>query len=118
MHQSYNLSYSSFSNQGLALGVYTNSMTYKFSNNLNIQLDASFMHSPYNTFGKEYQNSFNGFFISHAALNYKPWKDVSISVQYRNVPNSYYSPYFNGYYYGGGMFDNSFDASNDPFLDR
>ena len=100
MNHSYNLSYSSFGGSGLALGVYTNSMMYKFSQDFNIQLDASFVHSPYNTFGENFKNSIDGFYISKAALNYKPWEDVFISVQYRNIPNVYLNPYYG--IYGGG----------------
>ena len=116
MKQSYSLSYSSFGSQGLAMGVYTNSMSYKFSNNLNVQLEASIVHSPYSTLGKDFQNSLNGVYITNAAVNYRPWKDFSISVQYRNLPYSLYSPYS---YYGGynyGLY-NGF-GNNDPFFGR
>src|SRR3972149_6417103 len=44
MKHSYNLSYSSFGNQGLALGMYTNSMYLKLSNNMNVQVDARIIH--------------------------------------------------------------------------
>jgi len=97
MSHSYNLSYSSFSNNGLALGVYTNSMFYKFNDKLNVQVDASLMHSPYNTFGKEFSNQINGLYISKAALNYRPFKDFQINVQYRRLPFNYYNGYYNGY---------------------
>jgi len=100
MHHSYNLSYSSFGNNGIALGVYTNSMFYKFSNKLNVQLDASLVHSPYNSLGKNYQNNLNGIYLSKAQINYNPSKDFHISIQYRNLPYSYYNPYF--YYYPFG----------------
>lgn len=97
MRHSYNLSYSSFGNQGLALGMYTNSMFLKLANNMNIQVDASIVHSPYSTFGKDFQNQLNGFYLTRAAFNYKPWDDVFISIQYRNLPMSYhYSDY--GFY--------------------
>jgi hypothetical protein len=101
MKHSYSLSYSSFAGQGLALGVYTNSMFYKFSDNLDVQVDASLVHSPYSSFGKDFQNSLTGFYINRAALNYRPWEDVFISVQYRNLPSAYYYPY-------GGFFGNRY----------
>lgn len=108
MNHSYNMSYSSWGNNGMALGMYTNSMMYNFADNLNVQLDASIVHSPYSSFGQDHQNSLNGIYISRAAVNYKPWKDVFISVQYNNLPNSYYySPF--GYYNRGSMFDRSGD---------
>ncbi|HED37240.1 MAG TPA: hypothetical protein ENI76_03225 [Ignavibacteria bacterium] len=114
MHQSYSMSYSTFGSQGVALGVYTNSMRYKFNKNLNVQLDASIIHSPYNTFGKNFSNNINGFYISRAAINWKPWKNVSISVQYRNLPGSFYSGYYGGNGYGlyNGLLGDS------PFIGR
>jgi len=102
MQQSVGMSYSSFgSGQGMAMGVYTNSMSYKFTDRLNVQLDASVINTPYSSFGKQFNNSLSGFYISNAAINYQPWKDVYISVQYRNLPYSMYSPYS---YYGGSRF--------------
>lgn len=110
MKHSFNLSYSAFSGQGIALGVYTNSMMYSFAENLNVQLDASIVNSPYSSFGKDFQNSINGLYLSRAAINYKPWNDVFISVQYRNIPylysdpysshyrRDYYNPFYNGYF--------------------
>ncbi|GMU94697.1 MAG: hypothetical protein HZC46_03550 [Ignavibacterium album] len=111
MKHSFSMSYSAFAGQGIALGVYTNSMMYKFSDNLNVQLDASIVNSPYSTFGKDFQNSLNGLYISRAAVNYKPWNDVYITLQYRSVPylfnnpyngyrNYYYSPFYNDYFTG------------------
>jgi hypothetical protein len=110
MHHSYSLSFSSFGGgNNMALGVYTNSMAYKFNEDLNVQLDASFVHSPYSSFGKNVQNSINGIYISNAQLNYQPWKDFHVTVQYRNVPNSFYGPY--GYGYGSFFNDGLFDSS-------
>jgi hypothetical protein len=103
MRHSFNMSYSAFAGNGLALSVYTNSMMFKFSDNLNLQLDASIVNSPYSTFGKDFQNSINGLYLSRAAINYRPWKDVFISLQYNSYPffdrRSYYNPF--GYYYFG-----------------
>lgn len=92
MNHSYSLSYSSFGSNGLALGVYTNSMLFKLSTDMNFQVDASLVHSPYNSFGKNFQNNLNGFYISRAQFNYKPYKNFSLSIQYRNFPtyNSIY----------------------------
>ena len=111
MKHSYNLSYSTFGGEGLAMGMYTNSMFLKLNNNMNVQVDASLIHSPYSSFGKDFQNKINGFYITRAAFNYKPWEDVFISIQYRNLPmtyhysdygfysNSYYNPFFSGSFF-------------------
>ncbi len=107
MKQSINMSYSSFGSEGLAMGVYTNSMAFKLSNRLNVQADVSIVNSPYSSFGKNFQNNLNGIYLSKAAINYKPWDNFNVTLQYRNVPTSYYSPYGYGYY--GSSFYNGFD---------
>ncbi len=113
MRHSFNLSYSAFGNQGLALGVYTNSMMLKLADNINFQVDASIVQSPYSTLGKDFQNQLSGLYITRAAFNYKPWDDVFISVQYRNLPMSYhYSEY--GFY--SNRFYNPFFS--DGFFER
>ena len=96
MHHSYDVSYSSFGSGSLALTTYTNSMYYQFSNKLNVEVDASVVYSPYSSFGKNFQNDLNGIYLSKAAVNYHPWKDVFITVQYNHLPVTYYSP-FSGY---------------------
>ena len=107
MHHSYDVSYSTFGGNSLALTTYTNSMFYQFSRNLNVQVDASIIYSPYSSLGKNFQNNINGIYLSRAAINYQPWKDVFISVQYRNLPVTYYSP-FSGY---RNSFFNGFDSA-------
>jgi hypothetical protein len=101
MKHSVDLSYSAFGNQGMALGVYTNSMLYKFTDNLNISADVSLVNSPYNSFGKDFANQINGIYLTKAELNYKPWENVTMSVQYRSYPfGSYgFSRYNRGYFY-------------------
>ncbi|HVO73621.1 MAG TPA: hypothetical protein VMT35_06335 [Ignavibacteriaceae bacterium] len=111
MKHSFSLSYSAFGNQAMSLGVYTNSMFYKFNNNLNAELDVSLVQSPYSTLGKQFQKSIDGFYISKAAVNYKPWNDVLISVQYRNLPYNYYNSYWG--FYGDRNFNENF---NNDFL--
>ncbi len=99
MRHSFSMQYSSFGSQGLALGVYTNSMFYRLMDNMNVQLDVSLIHSPYSTFGEAFQKDISGLYISNAAINYRPWKDVSIHLQYRTMPYGYgyYSPFYGMY---------------------
>jgi hypothetical protein len=103
MRHSFNLSYTSFGGQGMSLGSYTNSMFYKLMSNLNVQMDVSILFSPYSSFGQSFQNDINGVYISRAAINYYPFKDMQISIQYRNMP--YYNPYMGS---GGGFIGNPF----------
>ncbi len=117
MHHSIGLSYSTFGNYGTSLATYTNSMMYKFSDDMNVQLDASFVTSPYSSLGKDFQNSIQGVYINRAAFNYRPWDDFSISIQYRNVPNYFYDPYnrYNGFY-GNSFYDGYFSSGFNSFM--
>ena len=116
MRHSFGMSYSAFAGHGIALGTYTNSMMYHFSEDLNVQLDASIVHSPYSTFGQEFQNDLSGVYISRAALNYKPWKDFHITLQYNQFPGSYFYNPFSGYYNQG--YNSWYSPFYDPFNSR
>jgi hypothetical protein len=96
MNHSVSMSYSSFGGEGMALGVYTNNMSYKFSENLNIEADVSFVNSPYSSLGEGHSKQINGIYLSRAQLNYKIADNFKVMVRYNQVPNSFYSPY--GYY--------------------
>lgn len=95
MNHSFNMSYTSFGGEGLALGIYTNSMSYQFAENLNIEADISFVNSPYSSLGEEHSKQLNGIYLSRAQLNYKPSENMFITIQYNQLPYNYgfYSPY-------------------------
>ena len=102
MHHSFGMSFTTFSGQGVAISSYTNSMMLKLSSKLNFQLEMSIVNSPYSSLGRNFQNSINGFYINNASINYRPWKNVDVILQYSQVPGGYYSPYSNyGYGFGG-----------------
>ena len=96
MRHSVSMSYSAMGNQGVALGTYTNSMAYQFSEDFNIEVDASIVTSPYSSFGKEHQDAINGIYLSRAQLNYRFSDNMSIMVRYLNYPPGSYYP--NNYY--------------------
>ncbi len=104
MHHSFSLSYQTFGNQGLSLGMYTNSLAYKFSEDLDLKADISLMASPYNTLGKQYQSSLSGLFLNRAELNYRPWKNTLFQLQFQQVPANYMfgSGFLGGNYFFGG----------------
>ena len=105
MNHQVSMSYSAFGGQGVALGIYTNSMRYDFSENLNVEVDASIVNSPYNTLGDGFTNNINGFYLSKAAVNYKPSENTKISIQFRQGPGSYYNSYYSPYYMLSPSFD-------------
>ncbi len=113
MQNTYEMSYSTFSGQSLALGAFTNSLFYKLSNKFDVQLSTSIVMSPYSSIGSDFQKSINGVYITNAQLNYRPWKNVEVVLQYRQIPagSYYYSP-FSYYGYGRTGFLNEFGFSN------
>jgi len=120
MRHSFSMSYSSFAGQGVSLTTYTNSMFYRLMTNLNVQLDVSVMYSPYSTFGDKFQKDISGVYISNAAINYHPWEDFSVHLQYRAMPFGY--GYYHPFYGYGSPFDfssggNSFQTVS-PFENK
>lgn len=96
MNHEFEMSYSAFGNNGMALGMYTNKLSYEFSEEWDFQLNTSFVNSPYNTLGENFTNSINGIYIDAARLNYQPSDKFKVSLQFSNSPFNYY----NNYYYG------------------
>ncbi len=117
MRHSFSLNYTSFAGQGVSLTSYTNSMFYRLMNNLNLQLDVSVMYSPYSTLGDQFQKDISGIYISNAAINYHPWDNFSVHLQYRAMPYGYgfYNPYYgygNPFNFSSGIYNTS---SESPF---
>jgi len=117
MMHSYSFSYTTFGRTSFALGVYTNSMFYRISDPLTMEVDVSLTHSPFNSFGREFQNQFNGIYISRAALNWRPTENTLINFEFRNLPNAFYlmNPYYR-FYPGWYRYDDS--GFNDWYLGR
>lgn len=86
MRQQYSVSYSSFGNQAISLGQYTNSMMYQFNQDLNARFDVTMQHSPYNTLGK-IGDGLNGIFLSRAEINYQPLDNFLFKISYQQIPN-------------------------------
>ncbi len=98
MRHSYTMSYMTGGGQGMAVGMYTNSMFYKLADPLNVQLDVSLMHSPYNSFNRNMEDNSN-LFISRAEINYQPSEHFRIQLQYRQIPYTDYFGYYGSRYY-------------------
>lgn len=117
MFHSYSFSYTTFGKSSLALDVYTNSMFYKIADPLTMEVDISLTHSPYNNFGKQFQNQLNGIYVSRAALNWRPSENTLINLEFRNYPTSLYlmNPYYR-YFPGWYRYDEA--GFNDWYLGR
>ena len=106
MRHSFSLNYATSGGQVMSLTSYTNSMFYRLMNNLNVQLDVSVMYSPYSTMGEQFQKDISGVYISNAAINYHPWDNFSVHLQYRSMPFGY------GYYHPFYGYGNPFNFSS------
>lgn len=120
MRHSFSLDYTTFAGQSVSLTSYTNSMFYRLMNNLNVQLDVSVLYSPYSTLGDQFQKDVSGIYISNAAVNYYPWKNFSVHLQYSAMPYGYgfYNPYYgygNPFSFRSGVYGTS---SESPFEDK
>ena len=93
MNHSFEMSYSAFGSNGMALGVYTNMISYEFNEKLNVEVNTSFVNSPYNTLGEGFSNSINGVYIDNARINYHPSEKFNVSLQFSNSPFNYYNRY-------------------------
>ncbi len=127
MHHSFGLSYASMGSGFMTLGVYTNTLQYKFNDRLRFEMDASIVNSPANSFGKDFTQQLNGIYITKALLNYKLSDNAHISVEYRQMPMGFgYDPYgyssygmFGGYGGFGGFGGYShFGFGHDNFWDE
>lgn len=102
MKHTFGLSYSAFgSGGGMALGTYTNSMLFKFSDKLNMQADISILNSPYSSFGQDFAKQINGIYLSKLQMNYKVSENMSVILQYRSSPFGYYNPYYSNGFFSG-----------------
>jgi hypothetical protein len=103
LSHSFNMSYISGGNTSLSLASYTATLDYKLMKNLHISADVTMQYSPYASIGsnnaainKDFQNSFNGINLSRVSLDYQPFKNTYISIDYYNNSNNLYN-YDNNY---------------------
>ncbi len=100
MSHSISTSYSAFGGNGVALSTYTNSMAFRLTENMNLEVDASVVASPYSSFGEAHRKSINGIYLTRAQLNYKISKNTHLTIQYLNLPpGSFYNRYNNSLFY-------------------
>ena len=102
MSHSYQMSYFSGMGASGTLGLYLNTMSYQFSNYLDMTLQLGIAHQP---FGGNVGNSatlMNSPFVSGAQIRYKPSDKFQIELDYRSLPYSsmgYYSSPYNRMYW-------------------
>jgi hypothetical protein len=105
INHSFNMSMQSGGNTSVSLASYTATLSYKVLQNMNVSADVTMQYSPYASIGsgnpalnKDFQNSLNGINLSRVSLDYQPFKNMFISINYVNLKNNpglYYNDYYN-----------------------
>jgi hypothetical protein len=106
IEHSFNMSYASLGNNTqVSLASYTATLSYRIRDNMKISADVSMSYSPFASIGssnatvnRDFQNSFNGLNLSRVSFDYKPSKNVYISLNYYNSKNSNMWMYDNNLY--------------------
>jgi hypothetical protein len=94
MTQSYSFSVLSSGRQTYNMGLYLNTMTYRFSDPLLMQLRVGYMHQPLG--GSSYMSSAQqgSLFIQGFNVLYKPMDNMIISLDYESNPYMFANPYW------------------------
>lgn len=112
MNHSYSMTFSSFGGQMQNLNAYTNSMMFDISNNLNAQVDVSFLHSP---FGNSFSGNNSGLgsqvIVERARLDYKLSESTHISLEFSQRPYGF-SPFSNSGYGFNRGYNSPFNRYN------
>jgi len=92
MSHSYSLSVFSLGNQTMNQGLYLNTMSYRISDPLFMQVRVGYLHQPLG--GMEVNPGVNGkLFLQSALLQYKPSDNMTLTIDYQQIPSSFYSRY-------------------------
>jgi hypothetical protein len=93
MSHQISMSYLSMGAQGGTIGMYTNSLAWRIADPLMFRADISYAFTPFGSTSL-FGSSMNTIFLQRAQLDYRPAKDVLITLQYRQLPaSSYWNPY-------------------------
>ena len=102
MHQSYSMSFVSGGGGSTGLSMFTNTFSYKASNDLFISADVSATYSPFSSFGSDYAKSLNGIYLTNARLDWRLGENTFMRVEYLGGPangmyGGGYNPFYNPY---------------------
>ena len=115
MKQSYMANFSSSGGNGGVMGMYINSMEYRFNAPLIMRLKVAYQTQAGMLFGSK--DSFTGLrqsnqgrlFVPSFDIVYQPFKNTTVNISYRDysgMANPYYNrhnPYYSGFDYGADM---------------
>jgi len=104
MNHSYSMTFSSFGGQMQNINAYTNSMLFDISENLDAQVDISFLHSPFGNSFMANESLGSRIIIDRARLDYQISDRTNISFEFSQRPY-YHSPFgYGGYGFNRGYY--------------
>ncbi|MBN1895106.1 hypothetical protein JW906_11450 [bacterium] len=93
MEQSYSVSFAASGSRSMNQGLYLNTLKYKFSDPLFAQVRIGYLHQPFG--GSFAQNQTGGtLFVQNAMLRYKPTPNMTITLDYEQIPAPFFNPYY------------------------
>jgi hypothetical protein len=98
MRHNFSMNFLSSGSTSLSLASYTNSMFYKIADPLNVRFDITLQGSPFGNYASARQGDLSKLYISRAEVNYRPWENFSMQLQYRQIPFGYYDRFYSPYY--------------------
>ena len=104
MNHTLSYSYLNAGGTGLSVASYTNSMFYQLADPLSVRMDITLRGSPFGSTAGADRNNLSKIYLSRVELNYQPWKDVTLQLQYRESPfystRNFYDPFYSGQSWG------------------
>ncbi len=93
MSHSYSMSFSSMGGQSFNQGLYLNTMNFRFSDPLTMQLRIGYAHQPLGG-GMGLNGGDNGqLFLQRAMIQYKPSENTTFTLDFQSLPSSMVYPY-------------------------
>ena len=93
MEQSYSVAFASSGAGSMNRGLYLNTMQYKFSDPLFAQVRIGYLHQPFGN--PNVRNQAGGtLFVQNAMLQYKPSPNMTITLDYEQIPAPFFNPYY------------------------
>jgi len=100
MQHTLSYSYLSAGETGLSVASYTNSMFYQIADPLNVRMDITLQGSPFGPTAGTDRSNLSRVYLSRVELNYQPWKDVFLQLQYREMPYFSYRNFYDPFSFG------------------
>jgi hypothetical protein len=92
MSHSYSLNVISMGGHTFNQGLYLNTMNFRLSDPLLMQVRLGYRHQPFGGVGLNQENS-GKLFLQRAMLRYEPTKNMVFTIDYQQMPSPMLSPY-------------------------